>query len=113
MDPFTRRPSALVILVVLVLPYVRAPLCQAGSHEHMDHDAPAGVHALVDQPSHGSEAATDCHRLMGCAIVLQASLPAVATGFRAIGHTAGDAPAITAAPIRSRASPDTPPPKNI
>lgn len=113
MDPFTRRSSALVILVVLVLPYARAPLCQAGSHEHADHDAPAGVHALVDQPGHGSEAAMDCHRLMGCAIVLQASLPVVATGFRAITHSAGDALAITAAPIRSRASPDTPPPKNV
>lgn len=113
MDRFTRRSTALLILVVLVLPYVRAPLCQAGSHEHADHHAPAGVRALVDLPSHASETATDCHTLMGCAVVLQASLPVVATGFRAFTHATGDALAIAAAPIRSRASPDTPPPKTV
>ena len=108
-----RRSTALLILAVLVLPYVRAPLCQAGSHEHADHHASAGASAVPQMPSHDSEATTDCHTLMGCAVVLQASLPDVATGFRAFTHATGSALAIAAAPIRSRASPDTPPPKTV
>ena len=108
-----QRIAISLLLLALALPYARAPLCQAGSHEHAEHHGIAGVPAFDRTPSDAPGAAGDCHTLMGCATVLQTSLPVVATGFRAITHAAGDALAITAAPIRSRASPDTPPPKNV
>ena len=71
----------------------------------------AGMSASFDTPSDGSDAAADCHSLMGCAIVLQASLPAVGSGFREFTQAVDPTLQGSAAPIRSRASPDTPPPR--
>ncbi|WP_419160962.1 hypothetical protein [Candidatus Palauibacter sp.] len=71
----------------------------------------AGMTAFLDAPSDGSDAAADCHSLMGCAIVLQASLPAVGSGFREFTQAVDPTLQGSAAPIRSRASPDTPPPR--
>ena len=107
------RSTVPLLLATLVLPYVRAPLCEAGSHEHGEHHAMAGLPTLVEPPSEGSDAGTDCHSLMGCAVVLQASLPMGAAGFRAFAHDSDVAFAGAALQLRSRASPDTPPPKTI
>lgn len=108
-----RRFAILLLLTTLVLPYARAPLCEAGSHEHEEHHAMAGARALVDAPGEGADAGADCHSLMGCAVVLQASLPPTAGVFRALPHESGAALPGAASHLRSRASPDTPPPKTV
>lgn len=102
-----------LLLATLVLPYARAPLCEAGSHEHGEHHAMAGLPALVEPPPEGGDAGTDCHSLMGCAVVLQASLPMGTAGFRSFAHDSDAALAGAVFQLRSRASPDTPPPKTV
>ena len=52
------RLPALVLLVVLVLPYARAPLCQVGAHEHEGGDMM--VHQGGEVVS-GSDGDIDCH----------------------------------------------------
>lgn len=108
-----RRLTIPLLLATLVLPYARAPLCEAGSHEHGEHHAMAGLPSLVEPPAEGADAGTDCHSLMGCAVVLQASLPVGTAGFRSFAHDSGAALAGAACQLRSRASPDTPPPKTV
>ncbi len=108
-----RRFAIPLLLAALVLPYARAPLCEAGSHEHGEHHAMAGSPTLVESPVEGADAGTDCHSLMGCAVVLQASLPLGTAGFRSFAHDADAAPAGAALQLRSRASPDTPPPQTV
>ena len=49
--------------------------------------------------------------LMGCAVVLQASLPAATAGFRSPADDSDATPVGAGTQLRSRASPDTPPPK--
>ena len=73
----------------------------------------AGSPTLVESPAEGPDAGTDCHSLMGCAVVLQASLPLGSAGFRSFAHDADAALAGAALQLRSRASPDTPPPKTV
>ena len=106
-----RRCAISLLLIVLVLPYLRAPLCEAGSHEHEGHDPMAGMRALVEAPPEGADPVADCHSLMGCAGVPQASLPVAAAGFRSPGSNSDTAPTAASSQLRSRASPDTPPPK--
>ena len=106
-----RRFAISLLLATLVLPYLRAPLCEAGSHEHGDHHRMAGMRALVEPPPEGADAGTDCHSLMGCAVVLQASLPAATAGFRSPADDSDATPVGAGTQLRSRASPDTPPPK--
>ena len=113
MHELTGRSTALLILAVLALPYVRAPLCQAGSHDHLDNHATAGAGVLVNTPGEGSEEATDCHTLMSCAAVLQASHPVVKPGFQALAHTTGNSRVPVVVPNLPQASPDTPPPKAV
>lgn len=106
-----RRFAHSLLLIALVLPYARAPLCQAGSHEHDEHAPMAEMSASLDTPSDGSDAAADCHALMGCTVVLQTSLPEVGPGFRAFSQAWGSTLQGSVAVILSRASPDTPPPR--
>ncbi len=106
-----RRFAHSLLLIALVLPYARAPLCQAGSHEHDEHHPMAGMSASLDTPSDGSDAAADCHSLMGCTVVLQSSLAEAGPGFRAFSQAWDPTLQGSAAPILSRASPDTPPPR--
>lgn len=106
-----RRFAISLLLAALVFPYARAPLCEAESHEHGRHHPMAGMPALAEAPAEGAEAGGDCHSLMGCAVVLQASLPVATADFRAFAHDGDVAPVGAAALLRSRASPDTPPPK--
>ena len=108
-----RRFAIPLLLTTLVLPYARAPLCEAGSHEHGEHHAMAGLTTLVEAPAEGADAGADCHSLMGCAVVLQASLPMATAGFRSFAHDSDAALAGAAFQFRSRASPDTPPPKTV
>ena len=108
-----RRLANSLLLIALVLPHARAPLCQAGAHEHEAHHRMAGMHALVDVSGEGEDADADCHSLMGCAVVLQASLPAARADFRTLTHASDAALAGYAAQLLSRASPDTPPPKTV
>ncbi|MYA34312.1 MAG: hypothetical protein F4164_05885 [Gemmatimonadales bacterium] len=108
-----RRLTIPLLLATLVLPYARAPLCEAGSHEHGEHHAMAGLPTLVESPVEGAGAGRDCHSLMGCAVVLQASLPLGTTSFRSFAHDSNVALAGAAFQLRSRASPDTPPPKTV
>ena len=108
-----RRFAILLLLATLVLPYARAPLCEAGSHEHREHHAMAGLPILVESPGEGGDAGMDCHSLMGCAVVLQASLPMGTASFRSFAHDSNSALAGAAVQLRSRASPDTPPPKTV
>ena len=108
-----RRFAIPLLLAALVLPYARAPLCEAGSHEHGEHHAMAGSPTLVESPAEGPDAGTDCHSLMGCAVVLQASLPIGTVGFRSLAHDSDAALAGAALQLRSRASPDTPPPQTV
>lgn len=105
--------ATFLLLTTLVLPYARAPLCEAGSHEHAGHHAMAGMRALAEAPGEGADAGADCHSLMGCAVVLQASLPTSAAVFRALPHESDAALPAAAAQLRSRASPDTPPPRTV
>lgn len=105
------RLTRSLILLALVLPYARAPLCQAGSHEHGEHHPTQGMSTPAEARAEGLEAGADCHSLMGCAIVLQASLPVAPADFRAVPDDLGAPLAGAAAQLRSRASPDTPPPK--
>lgn len=108
-----RRLTVPLLLATLVLPYARAPLCEADSHEHGEHHAMAGLPTLVEPPAGGPDAGTDCHSLMGCAVVLQASLPMGTASFRSFAHDSNSALAGAAIQLRSRASPDTPPPKTV
>ena len=107
-----RRFANSLLLITVVLPYARAPLCEAGSHEHPSHG-----HAIAAAftPVAGDEAGTpgDCHALMACTIVLLASLEETGTGFRAFSQAWDPALQGSVAPIPSRASPDTPPPKTV
>jgi len=107
-----RRFANSLLLIAVVLPYARAPLCEAGSHEHPSHN-----HAIAAAftPVAGDEAETpgDCHALMACTIVLLASLAETGTGFRAFSQAWDPALQGSVAPIPSRASPDTPPPKTV
>ena len=105
------RLTRSLILLALVLPYARAPLCQAGSHEHGEHGPTHGMSTLAEARAEGLEPGADCHSLMGCAVVLQASLPAAPAEFRSAPLDFGAPLAGAAAQLRSRASPDTPPPK--
>lgn len=108
-----RQLAVPLLLATLVLPYVRAPLCEAGSHEHGEHHAMAELPTLVEPSTEGPDAGTDCHSMMGCAVLLQASLPMNTAGFRAFAHDSATALAGAACQLRSRASPDTPPPKTV
>jgi len=108
-----RRFAIPLLLATLVLPYARAPLCKAGSHEHGEHHAMAGLPTLAESPAEGADGGADCHSLMGCAIVLQASLPMGTAGFRSFAYDSDAALAGAALQLRSRASPDTPPPKTV
>lgn len=105
-----RRFAISLLLIAVVLPYARAPLCEVGSHEHPSHN-----HAIAAAltPVAGDEAATpgDCHTLMACTVVLLASLAETGAGFRAFSQTWDPALQGSVAPIPSRASPDTPPPR--
>ncbi|WP_423925529.1 hypothetical protein [Candidatus Palauibacter sp.] len=105
-----RRIAHSLLLIALILPYARAPLCEAGSHDHPDHHHAGMVAAFADAPGDASDAA-DCHSLMGCAVVLQASLAEAGPGFRTFSQTWDPTLQGSAAPILSRASPDTPPPR--
>ena len=106
-----RRIATPLLLLVLVLPYARAPLCQAGSHEHADHHHAGMVAAFADAPGDGKAATGDCHSLMGCTVVVQASLAEVGASFRAFAQAWDPALQGGAVVIPSRASPDTPPPR--
>lgn len=108
-----RRLANSLLLIALVLPYARAPLCEAGSHEHPEDHHAGMVAAFADPPTNGSDAGGDCHSLMGCTVVLQTSLAAAAPGFRAFSQAWDPALQGSAAPILSRASPDTPPPRTV
>ena len=107
------RLASFLILLALALPYARAPLCQAGSHEHAEHHTTQGMSRLAEVRAEGLETGADCHSLMGCAVVLQASLPAAPADFRSAPLDFGAPLAGAAAQLRSRASPDTPPPKIV
>ncbi|WP_419949863.1 hypothetical protein [Candidatus Palauibacter sp.] len=100
-----------LLLIALVLPYARAPLCQAGSHEHADHHHAGMVAAFASASDDGPAATGDCHSLMGCTVVLQASLAEVGASFRALAQAWDPALQGGAVVIPSRASPDTPPPR--
>ena len=108
-----RRFAIFLLLTTLVLPYAHAPLCEAGSHEHAEHRGMKGMPALAEAPGESADAGADCHSLMGCAVVLQASLPAAAAVFRALPHRSDASRPGAVAQLRSRASPDTPPPKTV
>ena len=107
-----RRFAISLLLIAVVLPYVRAPLCQVGSHEHSAHN-----HAIAAAltPAGGDEAATpgDCHALMACTVVLLASLAETRAGFRSFSQAWDPALQSSVAPIPSLASPDTPPPRTV
>ncbi|WP_420449117.1 hypothetical protein [Candidatus Palauibacter sp.] len=108
-----RRLANSLLLIALVLPYARAPLCEAGSHEHPEHQHAGMVAAFADAPGDGSDAPGDCHSLMGCTVVLQTSLAAAGPGFRAFSQAWHPALQGSAALILSRASPDPPPPRTV
>ena len=105
-----RRFANSLLLIAVVLPYARAPLCEAGSHEHPSHNHAIAA-AFAPVAGEGAETTGDCHALMACTVVLQASLAEAEPGFRAFSQAWGPALQVSVAPIRSRASPDTPPPR--
>lgn len=106
-----QRIAIALLLLALALPYVRAPLCQAGSHDHGEHHQMAGKSAFDRPPHDASDAAAGCHALMGCTVVLQTSLSEVESRFRSFTQTSDPILRVSTVPIRSRASPDTPPPR--
>ena len=107
-----RRFAISLLLIAVVLPYARAPLCEVGSHEHPSHN-----HAIAAAltSAAGDEAGTpgDCHTLMACTVVLLASLAETGAGFRSFSQAWDPALQGSVAPIPSRASPDTPPPRTV
>ena len=73
----------------------------------------AGMATLAEAPGDGADTGADCHSLMGCAVALQASLPTSAAVFRALPLGSDASRPGATAQLRSRASPDTPPPKTV
>ena len=108
-----RRLANSLLLIALVLPFARVPLCEAASHDHPEHQHAGMVAAFTDAPGDGSDAAADCHSPMGCTVVPQTSLAGAGPGFRAFSQAWGPALQGSTAPILSRASPDTPPPRTV
>ena len=67
-----RKLSASALLLLLMLPYARAPLCEAGRHEHPG-DAHEMEHEIGHAVAHAAAAAwtapsdaPDCHAKMRC-----------------------------------------------
>jgi hypothetical protein len=103
------RLAGILFVIALVLPYARAPVCQAGAHEHgetrlLHHDA-----AALSGPHDG----TDCHVLMGCQMGaglepgLLGPITLVAVGSTAEPESPGQAPPDI------RLTPESPPPRAI
>ena len=68
-----RRLGALILLVAFSLPFARAPLCQAGSHEHTgSHEhAEHHEHVMYDAAAESITSSPDersCHDLMQCQV---------------------------------------------
>lgn len=104
------RLPALTLLIALVLPYARAPLCQAGAHEHEEGQMMA--HHEEDVVS-GPDSDIDCHTLMACQV--GADLVAITLGpaaHAALGPT-NDRALPTQSPPNIRFSPEVPPPRAI
>ena len=60
-----RRLSALALLITVAFPFARAPLCQAGQHEHQDeHVMPHTGGQTVFNADDGM----DCHVQMKCQV---------------------------------------------
>ncbi|MBT8488115.1 MAG: hypothetical protein KJO65_04715 [Gemmatimonadetes bacterium] len=69
-----RKTVALLALLVLTMPYLRAPLCQAGSHEHPE-DMSGHDH---EEHAHAPDAQRDKHSVSVTAKATQAASVAVA-----------------------------------
>lgn len=98
-----------VLILALLAPYARGPLCGTGSHAH--HHGDATAHALADAGGEAPDGSAECHAVMRCGATVVATLtPAVAE--------AGPTPATVAAVRRVEAdrstpsrTPEAPPPR--
>lgn len=76
-----------LLLIVLVLPYARTPICSTSGHPHEGHHRSVAAFAAHD--GHGGDA-SDCHALMACDTSIQGiTVPAAPTAEVDAGSLAG------------------------
>ena len=99
------RVSNALLLVALVLPYARSPLCNAGQHAH-DH---ISNHRALDAADHSGHGGTGCHSLMGCNVVIEGT-PAADEGLARITPGLAADRSILRSPHDEYPHPPLPPP---
>lgn len=103
------RLSGIVFLITLVLPYARAPLCQAGAHEH-------GEGRFVHHEAHtlsGPHSGDGCHALMGCQIGADFEPGILAHPADLTGGATPESTSQRQTPPDIRLTPESPPPRAI